>query len=247
MRLETPARIGIRTRAAARAASCALTPSRSLPNASSAPCGSGPELIAAGIEHDQRPVAQPRRIGAPDRQREVQPRRAAQRRRVPRVARPGGQHGGGARSRGHAHDRADIAEPARVLEQHGGRRGRGGQHRGGIDPRASCDRGDTGVWNVRDERLERSLGDERRQLLAQVGREPLRQPPERGAVRRRRGHDLGAEAQRVLERVEALEQHQPLVRASGREGLRDGIRSHRESMAAPAPATHAARARRTLT
>ncbi len=80
--------------------------------------------------------------------------------------------------------------------------------------------------HARDERIERPLGDERRQRRAHVGSQPHRQPIERRRVRGRRGDHLGAEAQRVLERVEALEEDEALVRARGREGLRDGVRSH---------------------
>ena len=63
---------------------------------------------------------------------------------------------------------------------------------------------------------------DRRDPLAHVRRQPLRERVERGRVVRRGRDDLGAEAQRVLERVEALEPDEPLVR----ERRRDAIRSH---------------------
>ena len=144
------------------------------------------ELVAGGVEHDQRAVAQRRRVGAADREREVQPRGAAQRRWIPGVARTRREHARGARGRGDAHDGADVAGMARVLEQHHRRSGRGGEQRAGVQRRAPRDRHDAGVWHTRDEPVERPLGDERRQRVAHVRRQPLRQPAAAQPCRRSR-------------------------------------------------------------
>ena len=139
----------------------------------------------------------------------MQPGRAAHGGRVPGIARARGQHARRPGRRGDAHDRADVAEVARILEQHGGT----GPERGRVERRAPRDRHDARVVRARAEHggVHRLHAGE-----VELGRERGGEPGEPVRVAGRRRAHLGAEAQRVLERVEAVEHDQRRIRARAR-------------------------------
>ncbi len=69
------------------------------------------------VDRDQRPVVRDSRRHAEHRQGEVQPGRAADGARIPRVVVAGGQDGRAVGGRGDADDRSHVPEIARVLQQ----------------------------------------------------------------------------------------------------------------------------------
>ena len=105
-----------------------------------------------------------------------------------------------------------------------GRASRSRAQRGGVERRPPREREHSRVGDVRHERRQQlrrdRLAGERAEAAGEVGRQLRRQPLERLRVGGRDQLDLGAEAQRVLERVEALEDREPLVPARSLEALR---------------------------
>ena len=179
----------------------------------------GREVLALGVDRDQRPVARRQPLDRGDRQGEMEAGGAAQRVGVPGVVLAGGQHrrrvGGG----GDPHAGAHVPHRARVLEQDDRRRPRsastasrstGGRRaiattpvRGACGTSSASTSASTGVA-APAERAARSGASSRRQLLQLVG------------VGGDRLVHLGAEAQRVLERVEPLQHGQPRSRRAAR-------------------------------
>ena len=231
MRLETPACIGSATRASARSRSASVRPWRSVPKASSARGGSaagsngspsGSSASSGGrSEAPRRSAGPPRRPagagqlrGAHHRQGEVQPGRAAQRVRLPWIDRAGGDDTGHVAGRRHPHAGAHVEEVARVLKQHARplvrvealapTLGRG--------PRRHGDH--AGARHARREPGEGLLVDDRHQL-AEATDEIRREHPGELLELLRLGADdhvqRRAEAQRVLKRVEALDDRAPRV------------------------------------
>ena len=106
---------------------------------------------------------------------------------------------------------ADVAHVARLLEQDDGRQRGVGERGRDVDGGAAGDRRHPGARHQRHQ-LGQSLRVDRLnpagELARQVGGEFVRQRLQRGGVDRDRLDQLGAEAQRVLERVEALDDGQ---------------------------------------
>ena len=108
---------------------------------------------------------------------------AAQRVRMPGVVAAGAEHAGGVGGGGDAHAGAEVAEIARVLEQHHRRRARVGEHRGGVDGSALGERDHPGRGCERRELVEDrrvDLARQRGQALGEVGCELARQALELG-------------------------------------------------------------------
>ena len=136
---------------------------------------------------------------------------APQRIGVPRVVTAGRQHAADVGRCGDAHAGPHVAEVARVLEQHHGRRARIGEHGGEVHGGALGQAHHAGARRERRELVEdRGLdaADEGVQALAQIGGEPRGEAVELGRIRRDGLEHVRAEAQRVLEGMEAFEHRQ---------------------------------------
>jgi len=195
----------------------------------------GLRRLRAGDDGDERAIAR-QRADAADRQREVQACGAAQRRRVPWVARPSGEHRGGARRGGHPDDGAHVARVARVLQhRHEPRR-----QRNRIEGRTAGDRQHARVMRPRPQGTGRQGLDDA--VEREVGCQRGRHPRETHRVVGDRRLHVGPEAQRVLERVEAFEHGAPRIVPGGVQRLEVG---HRVRVGRVA--RHGALVRRTLT
>ena len=161
-------------------------------------------LLALGIDRDQRAVRRSRWcVDAADREREVQAGGAADRVGVPGIVVAAGQHRGGVRGGGDANRRAEVAEVPRGLQEHdrAGSRERVRE----VEARAARDAHDFVAREARGR-------GERAEAAGEIGRERRGERLEALRVTGLDLEDLGAEAQRVLERVESLD---PGPRASG--------------------------------
>ena len=120
--------------------------------------------------------------------------------------------------------RAHVPQvPGRVQEHHRPGAGRG-QQPGQVDRRATSDGRNTRGRRRRTQRGERVGVDSPRlpyELVPHVGGQALGQLRGRGGVHRHDLHQLRAEPQRVLDRVEALEHNQRRVAARCPEARRD--------------------------
>ena len=112
---------------------------------------------------------------------------------------------------------------ARRVEQHHPAR----PERARVERRPARDGDDAGVVGVRAEVADRRHQPRERE----VGRQLLRERGEPVRVGRPGGEHVGAEAQRVLERVEPLDHHQPAVPAGRGEQLPHVV--HRRSVGCP--------------
>ena len=185
MRLETPGRIGMLTRASAlrdQLAAEAVALGAEGEQRARRQLG-GLERIAPGIDREQRPVElvellQPLQAG--DRHGVVQPGGAAQRVRMPGIVAAGAEHAGDVGGGGDAHAGAHVAEIAGVLEQHDRRGPPVGQHRGGIDRRALGQRHHPRRRRQRSEPVE-----DRRVDLAGEGAQARAQTRARASAARR--------------------------------------------------------------
>ena len=143
-----------------------------------------------------------------DRQGEVEAGGAAQRVGVPGVVGAGGQHARRSGGGGDPHAGPHVAHRPRVLEQDQRLRPRLGEHRRQVDLRPAGDRDDAGARRLRRQ-LGHDLGGDGGgplgQRAAQVRGQLGRQRPQLLRVGGDRLEHLGAEAQRVLEGMEALE------------------------------------------
>ena len=190
-----------------------------MPKARIARGGSSAERRSSppGIDRDQRPVAHRQLPHGGDGQGEVEPGRAAQGVGVPGIVGPGRQHAGGVRRCGDPHAGPHVAHRPRVLEQDQGLRLRLSKHRRQVDCRAAGDRDDAGAWRL-GHQLRHDLSVDRSRTLGKRSTEIRRQLRFELAQLPRIGTDriehLGAEAQRVLEGVKALEDGQVGVAAS---------------------------------
>ena len=128
-------------------------------------------------------------LDPPDRERELQPGGAADRHRVPRIAGPRGEHRGRVGGRGDPDRRAEIAELARLPRGRSPGRAAPAPARGRTAGGARTRRSRRRVPSAATSRSGASCCGERLHLLAIAGDLD----------------DLGAEPQRVLERVEALD------------------------------------------
>ena len=163
------------------------------------------ERVPVRIDGDERAVGRRRRRrGRPAARSAGPPSRAAPPGPTGRAS-PVVEHAGGARGGGDPHGGADVAGVARGLEQHDAgpararpRRTAGGARRRGR--RCGARRGRASRRHRRHARRASSSGASSAASAAS---------PSGSVVDR--GEQVGAEAQRVLERVEALEQHEPGV------------------------------------
>ena len=144
----------------------------------------------------------------------MQPGGAAQRVGVPGVVAAGGEHAGDVRGGGDAHAGAHVAEIARILEQHHRRRPPVGEHGRGVDGGALGQADHARRGRERRELLEdRSVhwAGQLAHARAHIGGEKRREPLELGRVAAGDLEHVRAEAQRVLERVEAFQHGQRLI------------------------------------
>ena len=224
MRLETPARIGSATRPSAAASSSSLSPWRSVPKARTARGRHRRrvDLLPLRVERQQRPALHPARR-ALDRgdggQRVVEPGGAAHGVGVPGVVLADRQQRRRVGRRGDPHAGAEVAHVARLLEQDdrrlarvGERRRRGRRACGGRSRRPRCA---APAAPARRARRRRPAADHRREAPRQVRRQVGREPLQLGRVDRHRRLHLGPEAQRVLERMEALQHRQLRITPGG--------------------------------
>ena len=220
LRLETPERIGIPSRSVG-AVEQFLAEAVALGAEGEDRAGGQvgrAQVVAVGVDRDQRPVGrrQPRDPG--DGEREVQAGGAAEGVGVPGVVLAGGEERG-RRGRGGDPDAgAHVPHRPRVLEEDDRLRPRTGQQRLDVDLRTAGDRDDAGARRLRHQ-LRQHLGSDRRRPAGEcpleVGRELPRQLLELGGVRGRDLVDLGPEPERVLQRVEPLEHGQAWIAARG--------------------------------
>ncbi len=211
-----PRASGCATRASARASSSSLRPSRSVPKARHRARVElrGVERLAVGVEGQQRALAasasSSRSLQARDGQREVQAGGAAQRVGVPGVVGAGAQHAARVRRprrrartrrgcRGRAGPRAAPPAPGPPVGEHARRRRPPAARRARSRPSRRQRREPVEQLRRRPARPARASARRRRARAAR------RAPPSSAASRRQSSSSLGAEAQRVLERVEAFE------------------------------------------
>ncbi len=174
----------------------------------------GLELLALRVEREQRAaaVAQLRQMRqARYRHGEVQPGGTAERIWVPGVVAAGGKDAGGVGGGGHAHACPHVAQIAGVLEHHDRCASLVGEHRLRIHARALGKRDHAGrrrQWSKAVEYRGVDLTRERQQAGAEVWRKRAGEALELGCVAGEHLEHVGAEAQRVLQRVEAFEHGQ---------------------------------------
>jgi hypothetical protein len=197
------------------------------------------QRLARGVERQQRAIAggetgQARQ--ARRRQGELQPRCATQRVRRPWVVASRRQNTGRIRCRRHAHARAQVAEIARILEQHEGLAARSGEHCHRVDRRALCQRDHAGARRQRGELREHLRADLLRHLAqasCDIRREQIGQPLELGAVAAEHLQHVRAEAQRVLERMKAFEHRQARIAPRAPEARNERSLLHSAIIAVP--------------
>ena len=161
----------------------------------------------------------------------MQAGRAAHGVRMPRVVAGDGQQPRRVGRGGHADAGAEVAEVARVLEQHDRRRPGVGEQARERERRAPRDRHHAGRRGNRSgggDDLRRHRLDEREHPVEDVRRERAGQRAQRVAVIRDRLDHVRSEAQRVLERVKALEHDERGIAPGVAEALHaGGLRRHR--------------------
>lgn len=177
--------------------------------------GARVDVLTLGIDCEQRAACAVERVDPANWKREVQAAGAADRDGIPGVLLAGGQDTGGIGAGRDAHDGAEVSEVAGILEQDD-RRVAALDGMLGSEGWATRDRRDARVVCIGPELavdLVRHGGRQLAQARADIGRQLGCEPLELRRLAGQHGLDLAAEAQRVLERMEAL-QHGPAVVAA---------------------------------
>jgi hypothetical protein len=165
------------------------------------------QRLAFRVKGEKRPTAIRQRIGPHHRQGEVEPRRAAKRRRMPGIVPAGGQQGRGPGRRGYPDDGADVSEMGRLVEEDEWRVPTAAQHVREIGLGPSCDSDDTGCRGDRRQSREHAGRDflhEATQRIAEVRGETLGERFQALRIMRAGKLDRGAEAERMFERMKSF-------------------------------------------